>query len=180
MKKMKKYYLPLALVFLSSCQKDLQILSEGSGPDFVINSGLNDVYKSIGKDLPWQNLDEFYRKAIVKYRNHPDINSLKHLAIMMFVNQTNLLNDFTDEGNRAIEFYCDELANIPFGNPRFMSIYLTRLKGIWSDKKIAKIAEKCYSSNMAFIVKNNNFDIHSEYSQELIQNIEKLKLFVEH
>jgi hypothetical protein len=156
----------------TSCSKTGSLQSQsGTDLSLIKESGLLEyALPSEHQIYTWEDMDQFYKISIEKYKTHADLDNFKHAAIMILVQNYQILENKTIQSNNILEYYCMELLSVKSASPKYMLMFLNRLKGTWSNSKLIDVAQTCYKNYLEYIKSNKvPFDPQRVSSDKEIQ-----------
>ncbi len=159
MKNLILFFLPLLFI---ACTKEVNQVQDAEASKATVRQAIaesgvrNLVRNKEGKT--WQDVDAFYRQLPARFSDPEQLDFLKGYTIAILERSYHLSESTDAEALKAVEYYTKELLRLSYPHPDVMAHFLTRLKGHWSRRKIAKTARKALekSENMAAASEGGN------------------------
>ena len=123
----------------------------------IVESGVREFARNTDKHT-WQDVDAFYRQLPARFSDPEQLDFLKGYTIAILERSYHLSESTDAAALKAVEYYTKELLRLSYPHPDVMAHFLSRLKGHWSSRKIAKTARKALekSENMAAASEGGN------------------------
>ncbi len=170
--------LTLIPVLFLSCNKERPFKTEDAGPQASARAvgqipsdiGLHDIVLH-PEDHSWKELDSYYRnEVLIKHHNEDYFENLKNAAFWHLIEQFKMLEQADPE---TIAFYVNQqLQAKRINNIDIFLMSLEKLKGVWSNEKIAHAAMSRYQKNIDYI--NANFQYPTKELERTGYDLNKL------